>query len=248
LSARLSRFPDVITLNSEAGKKAHQSLGYCASRMVMIPNGIDVELFKPDVAARCSVRAELGISDETPLIGLMARFDPMKDHATFLKAAGVLGRRQPGVHFLLAGTHVSAENAELSRCRRENGLDGRVHLMGCREDIARLTAALDIACSSSAFGEGFSNALGEAMACAVPCVTTDVGDAARIVADTGRVVPPRNPEAMAAAWAELIETSPDQRRDLGQRARKRVEENFTVEKTVESYETLYRELTSLPPE
>src|SRR5437762_2367360 len=85
--------------------------------------------------------------------------------------------------------------------RLENGLDGRVHLMGCREDIARLTAALDIASSSSAFGEGFSNALGEAMACAVPCVATDVGDAARIVADTGRVVPPRNPEAMAAAWA-----------------------------------------------
>ena len=247
LGAPLSRHVDVIVPNSERGKKVHIAQGYDGRRMVVIANGFDPELFKPDEAARASVRRELGLSENVILVGLIARFDAMKDHETFFKAAGLLIRRLPGVHFMLAGAGVSIENAPLARMVCKNGLNGAVHLVGPRDDVPRLTAALDLGTSAS-IGEGFCNAIGEAMACAVPCVATDVGDAARIVADTGRVVPPRNPEALAAAWAELIETSPDQRRDLGQRARKRVEENFTVEKTVESYETLYRELASLPPE
>ena len=144
------------------------------------------------------MRRELGLSENVILVGLIARFDAMKDHETFFKAAGLLIRRLPGVHFMLAGAGVSIENAPLARMVCKNGLNGAVHLVGPRDDVPRLTAALDLGTSAS-IGEGFCNAIGEAMACAVPCVATDVGDAARIVADTGRVVPPRNPEALAAA-------------------------------------------------
>ncbi len=247
LCARLSRFPDCIVANSEAGRRLHKTWGYEASKMVLIPNGFDLQAFKPDSDARRSVRQELGIGDDSVLIGLIGRFDPMKDHATFLEAASLLTRRQPRVHFLLAGLGVDVENSELSRMIRDNGLKTSVRLLGPRDDVARLNAALDIACSSSAFGEGFSNAIGEAMACGVPCVVTDVGDSAHIVGDTGRVVPPRNPEALAAAWADLIEMAPAERNALGQRARKRIKENFPMEKVVRSYEDLYRRLCPPPP-
>jgi glycosyltransferase involved in cell wall biosynthesis len=238
LCARLSRLATIIIVNSEAGKKVHQAWGYNTSKMVVIPNGFDLDRFKPDAAARRSVRVELGVAEDTLLIGLIARFDPMKDHNTFFKAAGLLARCRPDVCFLLAGAGIAQDNIAVREMISDNCLEGFVQLLGPREDIPRLTAALDIACLSST-GEAFPNVVGEAMACGVPCVVTDVGDAAYIVADTGRVVPARNPEAMSAAWAELIEMGPAGRHALGQKARRRIEENFTLAKMVRAYELLY---------
>jgi len=243
LCARLSRLATIIIVNSQAGKKIHQAWGYDASKMVVIPNGFDVERFKPDAAARRSVRVELGVAKDTLLIGLIARFDPMKDHATFLKAAGLLCRSNPSVHFLLAGAGITQDNVAIREMVSENCLEGFVHLLGLREDIPRLTAALDIACLSST-GEGFPNVMGEAMACGVPCVVTAVGDAAYIVGDTGRVVPARIPEAMSAAWAELIEMGPTARHALGERARQRVEENFSLDNFVRRHIGWYEALIS----
>ncbi len=242
LGARLSRLPDAIVCNSAAGRRAHERYRYYSGKMYSIPNGFDLQNFRPDQEARRSVRAELGLDPKAFVIGLIARLDPMKDHATFFKAARLLSRRYPSTRFLLAGTEVTWENAQVSRMLFENGLNGVVHLLGCRDDVPRLTAGLDIASSSSAFGEGFSNAIGEAMACQVPCVVTDVGDSALIVGDTGRVVPPRSPEALARAWAELIEMDPVQRQELGRRARMRSEENFALSKVVTSYEILYESI------
>ena len=237
-----SGFPDCVVVNSEAGKKLHQAWGYKASRMRVIPNGFDLNRFKPDPATHSSVRKELGLAPDSLLIGLIARFKAEKDHAVFCQAAALLTDVNPPVHFLLAGADVCAGNPELRRLISVNGLNGRVHLLGPRDDVQRLDAALDIACLSS-WSEAFPNAVGEAMACGVPCVVTAVGDCPRIVGDTGRVIPPRNAKALAAAWTELIEMSPDQRQDLGRKARNRVEENFSLLKAVESYESLYRELT-----
>lgn len=118
-----------------------------------------------------------------------------------------------------------------------------MHLLGKRQDIPRLTAALDIA-SSSSFGEGFPNVIGEAMACAVPCVVTDVGDSALIVGETGKVVPPRNPAALAAAWKGMIEDGREVRKRLGKAARERIEQNFRIEDIAARYEKLYREVVS----
>ena len=239
--ALLSSLPDAIVVNSDSGAKLHIGMGYSRSKMISIYNGFDLERFKEDSVARCAVRRELGIADNIPLVGLIARYDPMKDHENFFKAAGILSRRRPEPNFLLCGLGVTADNAEIVALLHKNGLGEKVHLLGLRSDVPRLTAALDIA-TSSAYGEGFSNALGEAMSCAVPCVATDVGDTGRLLGETGRLVPPRDSQALAAAWGELIEMGANQRRALGRLARQRIREHFSLATFKDCYETLYEEL------
>jgi len=197
-------------------------------------------LFQPDPSARFSVREELNIPSSALLIGLMARFHPMKDHDTFFRAAQLLHTRFTNTHFVLAGTGVTAENSELLRLVREYRLQSVVHLLGPRTDIARITASLDIACLSS-WSESFPNAICEAMACGVPCAVTDVGDARRIVGDAGKVVPPYNPPALAEAMETLMAMQAGERTALGQRARERVLSQFPLQKTVSSYADLYDE-------
>src|SRR5690606_2510752 len=158
---------------------------------------------------------ELGLGEDDLLVGLVARWHPQKDHPGFVRAAAQLVRREPRARFVLIGNDCDAGNPELVGLVREAGVGDRMHLLGRRTDIPRLTAALDVATSSSSFGEAFPNILGEAMACAVPCVTTDVGDSADIVGDTGRVVPPRDPDALAAALAEILSMPPQARAALG---------------------------------
>src|SRR6202043_3606803 len=127
---------------------------------------------------------ECGIPSTSPIVGLVGRYNAMKDHSTFVRAAAVLNKLHPDVHYVLAGTRVEWDNAELSGLVSQLQVRSNVHMLGRRQDMERVTAALDIACSSSAYGEGFPNVIGEAMSCAVPCVVTDVGDSARIVSDT----------------------------------------------------------------
>jgi glycosyltransferase involved in cell wall biosynthesis len=240
--ARLSRRPRAVIVNSEAGQLAHLQAGYRPREWLVIPNGIDTCLFRPDPAARSAVRQELGVTAEMVLIGLIARFDPMKDHGTFLRAAGRLGRRHPEARFLLAGRGVTFDNDSIAATVEGEGLTDRIYLLGPRQDVPRLCAALDIATSSSCFGEGFPNVVAEAMACGVPCVVTNVGDAAAIVADTGQVVPPGDPDGLAAAWQELVELGPAGRQALGDRARRRIEQQYPLAELLRRYETLYEQL------
>ena len=205
MCAQVSRWlPARIVCCSEASQRVHAALGYATEKMIVIPNGFDLRAYKPDSAARESVRAELQIPADAPVIGLVGRFDPQKDHHTFVCAAALLHRSRPDVHFLLCGDDVTWENAELRGWIEEAGIRKQCRLLGRRNDLSRLTAALDIAASSSSFGEGFPNVIGEAMACGVPCVVTDVGDSALIVGQTGRVVPPQNPKELANALSELV--------------------------------------------
>lgn len=242
LCSRLSARPSAVVVNSITGRAVHDALGYRARRWEVIPNGFDLEQFKPDPSAYKSVRAELGIGADTPLIGLLCRYHPMKDHRTFLQAAKHLANTRSDVHFLLAGAEVDCSNPELSHLVADYGLERSVHLLGERHDTPRLLAALDIATSSSAYGEGFSNAIGEAMACGVPCVVTDVGDAAQIVDTTGIVVPPRDPQALAKQWAYLLDAGPVVRRDMGKASRARIQQHYSLEQIVSDYENLYLSL------
>ena len=241
--AMLSRHPSRIIYNAHESALHHERVGYHSARSVVIPNGFDVDRFVPDTNASERVRAELGIPGTSPLIGLIARYHPMKDHDNFLQSASLLREHCPESHFLLVGRDVDSHNAELREKVESLGLSGCVHLLGERADIPRITAALDVAALSS-FAEAFPNIVGEAMACAVPCAVTDVGDAARIVGDTGRVVPPRNPQALAAAWLELLAMAPDERRSLGQKARRRICQNFSLGAVVHQYESLYDQLVT----
>lgn len=242
LGARLSWYPEKIIYNSTVAAEQHEAHGYRAAKRIVIPNGFDCQMFQPSDKARCSVREELGIKADDVLVGLIARYHPMKDHPGFLQAAGVLARNHPNVYFLLAGTGVTASQNALAQVVEEEKLQGRVFLLGERSDIPRLTAALDIACSASAWAEGFSNALGEAMACAVPCVTTDVGDSAHIVADTGLAVPANHPLELAQAISSLIKMGRERRRQLGLAARRRVETEFALPSIASRYYELYQSL------
>ena len=242
MCARLShRLPARIVCCSEAAARGHADFGYAADKIVIIRNGFALDSYRPDAAARARVRREMGLAEDAALIGLVARFDPAKDHANFLRAAGLLRASHPDAHYLLCGKDVTGENPALAAGVAAAGLGGRCHLLGLRRDIPRLTAALDIAASSSA-GEAFPNAVGEAMACGVPCAVTDVGDSALLVGETGRVVPPRDPQALADAWRGMLEMGAEGRGRLGALARRRVETQFDIRAVARCYEELYEEL------
>ena len=241
-SARLANLPARIVYVSEVGRVQHERLGFNPAKGKVISNGIDAELFRPSDAARADVRAELGLPADALLIGLIARYHPQKDHVTFLRAAAELAGKNQHVYFVLAGSGVDTHNPALVALVAEHHLQERVYLLGERDDMPRLSAALDIVTSSSAFGEGLSLALAEAMACGVPCVVTDVGDSAMLVGATGLVVPPRKPSALVAAWAELIALGAAKRRELGLAARERVLQRFGIGAMMRSYEQLYGSL------
>jgi glycosyltransferase involved in cell wall biosynthesis len=245
LCAALTRTPlgpKVVVANARAGVAAHTAQGYRPPRWEVIPNGFDLECFKPDPGVRERVRQELGIPLDVPVVGLLARFDPMKDHASFFRAASDVRKQVSGTHLLLAGSGVDGANARLRELVAGERLDDSVHLLGERKDAPALLAALDVYVSSSAYGEGFSNAIGEAMASGVPCVVTDVGDSAAIVGETGTVVPPRDPEALAAAIAGILGRPAEERQRLGAAARERVQREFSLVEITRQYEHLYRSL------
>ena len=241
-----SGIPDGVVVNSHAGKLVHERLGYHPKMWHIIPNGVDLDQIFPTLSARTWLRQECKVAEDCLLIGLVARRDAMKDHRTFLRAAGIIHKKLPDVHFVLVGRGVDGTDDELRTLIVEHDLRDATHLLGQREDAVRVTAGLDIACSSSAFGEGFSNAIGEAMASEVPCVVTDVGDSASIVGKTGRTVPPKNPDALAQACLELIELGASGRRALGERARVRIEQHYDIRTITACYETLYTSLAASP--
>jgi glycosyltransferase involved in cell wall biosynthesis len=223
----LSRRPDLVTANSTAGLESHLSFGYRPRRAEVTINGIDVDEFRPDAAARRAVRIELGIPDDATVLAHVARVDPMKDHGSFLAAMAEL----PELHALLIGT--GTENLPAARS---------ILRLGRRHDVPRLSAAADFVVSSSSFGEGFSNALAEGMACGLPAIATDVGDARLIVGDSGLVVPPGNPAALAAAIRTLAREPATARAERAAKARARIVENFAMSRAVARYAELYASL------
>lgn len=233
------RLPRLIVCVAEVSKQAHEALGYDAKKMVVIPNGFDLSKLRPDPEARRAIREELNIPDDAPIVGLVARFHPDKDHRNFVRAAAVLHAQRPDVCFLMCGEGVTPENRELTRWIKAAGIGERCYLLGRRDDMPRINAALDVVTSSSS-SEGFPNVIGEAMSCGVPCVVTDVGDSADIVGDTGVVVPPGDPRALAEGWTELLGMGAGERRMLGERARSRIEDRYSLESVVAAYAALYR--------
>lgn len=199
-----SRLADLIIANSQAGRDYQIRQGFTAKHLIVIPNGIDTEQFRPDTAARQRMRAAWGIADHERLIGITARLDPMKDHPTFLRATALLAAESSDVRFVCIGDGPDDYRYELRQLVKQLNITDRVIWAGTCRDMPAVYNALDVCTSSSAYGEGFSNVIGEAMACGVPCVATDVGDSAWIIGDTGIVVPPRDPQALAEGWRSLL--------------------------------------------
>jgi glycosyltransferase involved in cell wall biosynthesis len=229
LSAFLSRFPDKIIANSLAGEEFHRSIGYSTNRMMVVPNGIDTDRFKPDHSAGLRVRGEWGIDEEKITIGLVGRLDPMKDHTTFLRAVKMFNQEEYSVRFVCVGDGKEPYKSEIYSLCMTLGLNGSLIWTGARSDMTAVYNSMDIVTSSSSFGEGFSNVIGEAMACGVPCVVTDVGDSAIIVGETGIVVPPEDPQALADGWRSMLKRLNDKSYSIKEMARARIISHYSSE-------------------
>ena len=242
LSVPLSRIvPRKIHYVAESARQVHEALGYDPAKSVVVPNGYAVPPPAEAAAARSRVRAELGLGDGGILIGSAGRFSPQKGYRGFVAAAAAVARRFPQTRFLMFGRGVSWENEELAGWIRDTGLADRFHVLGERRDVLDQLAALDIFALFS-LGEGFPNIVAEAMSVGTPCVVTDVGDAALLVADTGIVIKPRDVGGLTTSLERLIAAGEAERRRLGEAGRRRVETAFSLSATVESYAKLFEEV------
>jgi len=236
LECRLARFTDRIIANSHAGKRHAVENGFPEDKIVVIHNGIDTKYFRFDLEGRRQVRSAWGLAEDEILVGLVARLDPMKDHPTFLKAASRIARERLDVRFVCVGDGLAAYAEVLKQQTDTLGLTNQLIWAGARDNMPGVYSALDVLCSSSAYGEGFSNTIGEAMACGVPCVVTDVGDSALIVGDTGSVAPPGDNIALATAIGRLIDLPREECRMLGEACRARVVSEFGMDRLVQRTE------------
>ncbi len=244
--SRFSALPDRVIINSLAGRRFHESIGYHPRRWDHIPNGYDTAMLRPDETARSRSRAALGLDPSAIVIGMAARYHPMKDHAAFLAAAARQAAARPDIVFVLLGAGIEPANRDLVRAIEAHGLMPRLRLLGERADMNAVYPALDIATLTSAYGEGFPNVLAEAMACGVPCVATGSGDAAEILGEFGIIVPPHDPQALAKGWQRMIALGHEGRRALGIRARARIVENYDLDQVVRRFEALYCEIANGP--
>ncbi len=222
--------------NSQAGLATFHGHWYLSSPAIVIPNGIDLERFQPCLEERNVLKKQLGIPREGILVGLVGRLTPEKDHGTFLKAAALALRKNKDLFFACISPDTASVAQKLGHLVSVLGLDDRMTWVAGSNGIESTIASLDILCSSSRV-EGFSNVIGEAMACEVPCVVTDVGDSARIVGPTGIVVNPKNPNALAEGLLEMASRSRAARKGLGKSARERIRKEFGLERMIDRVES-----------
>lgn len=237
--ARLSSVvPTKIVCCAYAAERKHIDIGFDRRRTVVIPNGFELDRFAYSESNRTMARRAFGVSSDRVVIGLVARFDPLKDHHTFITAAGLVAAVNEHVDFVLIGKGTTHENDALTAWIADAGLYGRISLLGERPDVAELLSGLDVFCLSSK-SEGFPNVLGEAMAVGLPCVSTDVGEARHLMQDAGLVVPPSDPKALAAALEAIVNEPAGERQRLGDRAREIVMTNFGLDAVANQYAGLY---------
>lgn len=243
LGARLSPAADAIIYNSELSARQHESAGYAARKRIVIPNGFDLGTLGSRAEVRQSVREEFGLAPDALLVGQVARYHPMKGHLRMLQAAASVVQSNPHASFLLVGHGVTPANTDLAEPIHAMGLDDKLILAGERADVARLMAAMDVMVSASEWGEGFPNVLGEAMAAEIPCIATDVGDSASVIGDCGTLVAAGNPAGLARAIEDLLTMTPEQRSALGQRARERVKQCYSMDRIAALYLDAYQDGT-----
>lgn len=242
LLAKLSWLPATIVSNSHAGRQEHIEVGYRTEGWRVLPNGFDTENFAPNPDAALEMREELGFSPDAFLIGLVARYHPMKGFDLFIRAAGRLARIEQEAHFVLVGSDVDHQNLELASMIAEDGLENRISLIGPRRDIPRVMAMLDVVVSTST-SEGFPNVIGEAMACGTPCVVTDVGDSAVLLGETGKVIVSGAEDELVSALQGLIQMPPKAFENLQSLTRSRIVKHFSRSEMARRYQELFDEFT-----
>jgi len=233
--------PSAIVSCSATAAEQHIQIGYDSKKMRTIPNGVDLARFQRNQIKRAEVRTEFGVAEEECLFGMVARYDPQKDHKNLLMALRELATRTDfRWKCALVGRGLDSSNAVLRGLLKDSGLDSRVLLQGARDDVSRIMNGLDCHVLSSAYGEGFPNVVAEAMACGVPCVATDVGDARRIIGNTGWVVPPRDEMALAGALAVVLaELGSESWEIRRQQAERTINQNFGLDRMREAFKDVW---------
>jgi glycosyltransferase involved in cell wall biosynthesis len=235
--------PRKIISCSEEGVRVHAALGYQHQKMVVVANGYDVSEFSPQSDIRNELRHQWQIPTDTTLFGMVARWDPQKDHANLIAALAQMKARDLAPwHCVLVGSHLSEDNRVLVTLLEEHNVRDRVSLLGIRTDIPAVMNALDLHILPSAYGEAFPNVVAEAMACGTPCVVTAVGDTALIVGDTGWVVPAKNAALLATAMSEAVKEMSDPLMWMSRQSacRGRIKENFNLQIMVDKYNHVWK--------
>jgi glycosyltransferase involved in cell wall biosynthesis len=230
----LSRFPDAIVTNSQAGKKFHKIMGYRPRRWAHIPNGIDTDIYYPNRSGSQKFRQSLNIPENALVIGMLSRVDPMKDHSTFLKAMKILSQKHENLYCILAGKGTKTATWPV--------IPPRLLRLGIWKNVPEFLNSLDILVLSSAFGEGFPNVVGEGMACEVPVIATNVGDTAMLVNAPAQIIPPRNVNKLILALERLLTLSPQERKAIGQESREQILNFYSLSAMRKRYVSFYKSL------
>lgn len=234
----LSHKPAAIIYNSRAAAHQYRAIGFAPQCEHVIPNGFEIDLTQGDGDEARRVRQIFGIADGQIVIGMVARAHPMKDVANLVAAFALLRSSRFAAHLLVVGEGMDKPSPDVAAALARLP-EGSWTLSGQRGDVPEWLGGLDILALPSAWGEGFPNIVGEAMAKGVPCVGTDVGDTAWVIGPTGRSVPPQNATALAQALMECCGMTGPERKALGNAARQRIKDMFTLDQIVARYDALY---------
>jgi glycosyltransferase involved in cell wall biosynthesis len=230
--------PDLIVCCANAAMRTHAGGGYSQQRMKVVLNGFDLEQFKPRSRGDDPLRALLGVSADTLIVGIVGRDDPAKDYANFVAAIGMTSRRFPACRYVMIGRGLDESNGKLVSLIDNAGVSKVCHLLGPRSDVHLLIPFFDLFCLSSR-SEGLPTVIGEAMACGVPCVATDVGDTAVLVGETGHLVPREDADALASGLIRLLSLTREDRQALGVKARQRIQTQFSIDGSWRTYKSAY---------
>jgi glycosyltransferase involved in cell wall biosynthesis len=233
-----------IIYNSHISAKQHEALGFSNHGRVILPNGFNIDEYHYSHASRLQIRAELQVEDDEFLVGAVARYHHLKGYRNLINSAALLQPDMDQLKFVLVGSGVDYTQREIVEQIEASGMLSRFRLLGERHDIPAIMSAVDLFVLPS-ISEAFPNVVGEAMACERPCIVTDVGDSASIVGDTGVVVPPGDPRALADAIRKFLKMDRKERAHLGEKARCRIVDRYSLSKIIEQYENLYIEVLGL---
>ena len=244
LTVKRSNTPVRILYNTYLSAEQHAAIGYDTQHTHIIPNGVDTQLFSPNTYHHANTRQRLGIPEDAIVIGMVAHHHPLKNHALFIEAAHLLLQHQKNVHFILAGQGITADNPHLAPLLQRMATPHHLHLLGERKDIPNLLNAMDIFSLTASHDDGFPHSVSEAMACGIPCLTTDVGDLPRIIGNTGRTLQCQEttPSALAFAWLEWIHAGSVWRKELGVRAMQRIQQYYNIPDVTQQYQMIYKAL------
>jgi glycosyltransferase involved in cell wall biosynthesis len=238
LCALFSNITKYIICGSNAAKTTHISMGYTPKKMEVIQNGFNLASYKPRVESNKIIKNELNIPDEGFVIGHVGRFHPIKNHRLLIEAFIELSKKHKNLYLILAGRNVDLNNTELNRIISKSKVSENIFLLGQQEDIMKIMHSMDVFVLPS-LSEGFPNVLGEAMACGISCIASDVGDCREIIGNTGIMLNSIDKDELKKSIEKFILFDANTRRKMSVLSRERIENNFNIVNKINEYEILY---------